>query len=78
MLQVDSLPQRLSPTAETRAVAEYGDEPVIRTLAVVERQALAEALDISGDNITAAARGLGINRTTLYRKLKKHGLQPSK
>lgn len=78
VLHADSLPQRLSPAAETRAAAADGDRPGIRTLAAVERQALATALDISGDNITAAARGLGISRATLYRKLKKYGLRSSK
>jgi PAS domain S-box-containing protein len=41
-----------------------------------ERQRLAEALDAAGWNRTRAARQLGIDRSTLWRKLKEHGLEP--
>ena len=72
VLQVDSLPPQL---LVTRAVAgDHSTPGSILPLREVERQALVEALDASGNNITQAARALGINRVTLHRKLKKYGL----
>lgn len=40
----------------------------------MEREALLKALDTTGNDRTAAARLLGIRRSTLYLKLKKFGL----
>ena len=41
-----------------------------------ERLALRECLQRSGRNVSRAARDLGVSRTTLYRLLSKHGMQP--
>ena len=72
VLQVDSLPPRL---LVTHAAAEDHSTPEsVLPLREVERQALAQALEASGNNITQAARALGINRVTLHRKLKRYGL----
>ena len=72
MLQVNSLPRQLSPIVDsgkdTTAPAS------VLPLAEVERQALVHALEVSANNVSAAARSLGLNRATLYRKLKKYGL----
>jgi len=43
-------------------------------LAGSERQYIIQALRANGGNRTATAEQLGINRTTLYKKMKKHGL----
>jgi PAS domain S-box-containing protein len=43
-------------------------------LARAERRAIERALSITGDNRTEAARLLGIHRTGLYQKMKRHGL----
>jgi len=40
------------------------------TLAEVEREAIAAAIALHGGRLSAAARHLGIGRTTLYRKLR--------
>jgi len=42
-----------------------------------ERELLQSALEASGWNRTRAARRLGIDRSTLWRKLKEHGLKPA-
>lgn len=47
--------------------------PVIRTLAEVEQNAIAAALDACGGNRSEAARRLGIGRNTLLRKLASAG-----
>lgn len=44
------------------------------SLEAYERRALERALDETRGDATAAARRLGIGRSTLYRKLQKHGL----
>ena len=70
ILQHASLPPELAPTAPGG-----GAQPkVVKPLAQVERRALAHALTVSGDSVAAAAQALEIDRSTLYRKLKKHGL----
>jgi DNA-binding NtrC family response regulator len=48
------------------------------SLQAYERCALERALEESGGDATAAAARLGIGRSTLYRKLSKHGLQPAR
>ena len=69
-LQPGSLPPELVP-----AGAGGGAQPApIRPLAQIERQALAHALVVSGYNVAAAAQALEIDRSTLYRKLKKYAL----
>jgi len=40
-----------------------------------ERDAIERALEVSGGNIIAAAKALGVARATLYRKLTKYGLK---
>jgi DNA-binding NtrC family response regulator len=44
------------------------------TLAALEREAIAAALARHAGNITSAAHELGITRTSLYRRMEKHGL----
>lgn len=41
-----------------------------------ERIALRDCLDRSGQNVSRAARDLGVSRTTMYRLLSKHGIRP--
>ena len=45
-----------------------------RALANTERQTLVAELERSRWNVSKAAKGLGISRATLYRKMKRHGL----
>ena len=73
MLQAESLPPELAPAAAVpggRAAAT-----AVEPLADLERRAIAHAIDVSANNLTRAARALGINRATLHRKLKKYGRQ---
>jgi DNA-binding NtrC family response regulator len=48
--------------------------PLKRALAAPERQLIIDALEKSGWRRDAAAKALGINRTTLYKKLKRLGM----
>ena len=72
VLQLNSLPPQLSPIVASRK--DPAAPAAILPLAEVERQALVHALELSANNVTEAARSLGLNRSTLYRKLKKYGL----
>ena len=73
VLQAASLPAAVAPPAA--APEAPAGPPTVGTLADLERQAIAAAVEQSGNNLTRAASALGINRTTLHRKLKKHGLR---
>jgi DNA-binding NtrC family response regulator len=46
------------------------------TRARSERIALRDCLERSGQNVSRAARDLGVSRTTMYRLLSKHGMRP--
>ena len=70
VLQAGNFPSELSPL-----LAAQSDQPTgILPLEKVEHQAIAHALEASDHNVTRAAQALGINRATLYRKLKRYDL----
>ena len=72
VLQVKNMPPQLSPIVDS---GKRGAAPTsILPLAEVERQALVNALEASDNNVTEAARALGLGRATMYRKLKKYDL----
>ena len=78
--QVGGAASRLAeptPTAPYRVVA--ADERDTWSLADVEREHILRVLRLHRGNSTAAARQLGISRTTLWRKLRQYGIprQPS-
>ena len=75
VLQAENLPEKLSPPAAIRTGPMSSTE--LLPLADVERWAVVRALEVSANNVSEAARILGLNRTTLYRKMKKHDLAAS-
>jgi DNA-binding NtrC family response regulator len=62
------------PSAPAAADAEASSRPLRARLADEERTSIVRAIEGSGGNIAAAARALGINRSTLYFRIKKHKL----
>jgi transcriptional regulator of acetoin/glycerol metabolism len=60
--------------APAPALAEDGKSLAERLLDS-ERKEIVAAVDKSRGNIASAARTLGINRSTLYYRLRKHGLE---
>lgn len=68
VLQVHNLPTQILRTDASRNAGG----PIL-SLVEAERRTLARALEVSGNNVTRAARLLGINRGTLHRKLKRYG-----
>jgi len=71
VLEVDDLPPELLHAAP--AIPADPSAPV-RPLVELEREAIVGALAATGGNKARAAALLGIDRTTLYRKLKEHAL----
>src|SRR5690606_34371918 len=73
VLELDDLPPELHfaspPNGTAGAVVDFTAQKVM-PLAELEAQAIAAALDATGGNKARAAALLGIDRTTLYRKLK--------
>ncbi len=59
---------------QVRTRSATGASPQSSTLAELERQHIALVLDAVSGNKAAAARQLGIDRTTLYRKLRRLGI----
>jgi two-component system response regulator AtoC len=70
--------EAISPRAEAMAVAATTDsagESLSDRLDVIERSELVRALHEAEGRKAEAARSLGINRSTLYYRLRKHGLE---
>jgi DNA-binding NtrC family response regulator len=69
----------LPPEILDRRVEESGPPPAQeepRNLGSLERMFLLETMRRFHGNAVEAAKTLGISRSTLYRKLKKHGITP--
>jgi transcriptional regulator of acetoin/glycerol metabolism len=67
-----SVPLRDGETTLGEAVLIGGDVGTV-TLAEQERQAILDALALTGGRLAEAARRLGISRTTLWRRLRSYG-----
>ncbi|MFT0862331.1 sigma-54-dependent Fis family transcriptional regulator [Ancylobacter sp. G4_0304] len=64
----------LAPLAARIERAADGEgEPEDRRLGDITREAMRQALDACGGNVSKAARRLGVNRSTLYRRLLNEG-----
>ena len=75
LLQLRSLPLDLSEaTPHVSLLRDPADPAAILPLDEVERRTIREALAATDNNISAAARALGIDRSTLHRKLKQYDL----
>ncbi|MEM1212489.1 MAG: helix-turn-helix domain-containing protein [Planctomycetota bacterium] len=69
------VPHRAAETASTRL--NGGGEAVVKlseAMATAERDVIRRALDAHGWARTTTAEALGINRATLYKKMRTHGL----
>ncbi|MEZ4387242.1 MAG: sigma-54 dependent transcriptional regulator [Candidatus Krumholzibacteriia bacterium] len=70
---VADLPQKVRDHRPTHLVLDSGDPADLVTLAEVERRYIDHVLEATGHNRSQAARILGLDRKTLYRKLRKDG-----
>ena len=57
------------------AAAALAGRPLSARLLEEEKREIMAAIDRNGGNIAGASRALGINRSTLYYRLRKHGLE---
>jgi len=64
-----------TPIGEAVFITDNGitDNGLVGTLAEQEREAILEALSVTGGRLAEAARKLGISRTTLWRRLRTYG-----
>ena len=74
VLDLDDLPPELLRAAPVAAAEAPPDARLVRPLAELEREAILAALTATDGNKARAAALLGIDRTTLYRKLKDYAL----
>ncbi len=78
IIRLDDLPQEMRPRlplAET-PLPSQDLLPSASTLVTAEKQGLLQELENQHWNITNTASHLGMSRNTLYRKMKKHGINP--
>ena len=62
----------------TVPIEPVGTRSLKQALEAPERQIILEVLQSNGWNRHATAESLGINRTTLYKKMKRLGLEPDR
>ncbi len=75
MITVSDLPQSLrNGQHHVGFDAESGNGSLKKALALPEKQIILDALEANGWNRQNTAKMLGINRTTLYKKMKKFGI----
>ncbi len=76
-LAVEDLPEKIRDYSG-RCVVLAGDNPTeLVPMEEVERRYILHVLDAVGGNKTLAARTLGLDRKTLYRKLSQYGVDPT-
>jgi two-component system response regulator HydG len=68
---VDDLPERIRNYNSPRVTVESGDPLTIVPMDEIERRYIAKVLEALGGNKASAARLLGMDRRTLYRKLER-------
>jgi DNA-binding NtrC family response regulator len=68
-IQVDDLPAKIRDHHSTRLVIEGDDPSELVTMSEMERRYVRRVLDACGGNKTQAAKVLGIDRRSLYRRL---------
>ncbi|MGD8317579.1 MAG: sigma-54 dependent transcriptional regulator [Myxococcales bacterium] len=76
-ITVDDLPDRISKHESTRISPVDVDAGQVLTLQELERRYIERVLKAVGDNKTRAAKLLGLDRRTLYRKLERYDKQGS-
>jgi two-component system response regulator HydG len=71
-LTVDDLPERITHYQSTQIVVADDDPDHMLSLDQLERRYIERVLKATGGNKTQAARVLGLDRRTLYRKLERY------
>jgi two-component system response regulator HydG len=74
-IAVDDLPEKIRRHEPTGLVVAGSEPSDLEPLETVERRYILHTLNVLGGNKTMAARVLGCDRKTLYRKLKAYGIE---
>jgi two-component system response regulator HydG len=75
---VEDLPERIQNHRASQLVLGGDDPSELLPMDEVEKRYILRVLDAVAGNKTAAARILGFERKTLYRKLERFGAEPGK
>ena len=73
-LTIDDLPEKIRDFHGSQVVIAGNDPGELTTLEEIERRYILHVLQCLGDNRTLAAKTLGLDRKTLYRKLRQFGV----
>ena len=73
-LVLEDLPEKLRAYRRSHVVVAAEDPSDLVTMDELERRYIGRVLEATGGNKSAAAKILGFDRTTLYRKLVRYGL----
>lgn len=73
-LTLDDLPEKIRDYCSSQVVIGGNDPSELAPLEEIERRYILHVLQCVGDNRTLAARTLGLDRKTLYRKLRQYGV----
>ena len=71
----EDLPEKIKSYTATELVSQSNDPTDLVSMDEVERRYILRVLKAVGDNKTQAARLLGFERRTLYRKLSRYGIE---
>jgi transcriptional regulator with PAS, ATPase and Fis domain len=74
LVEPADLPAAVLAAGPARVESPRSERPLKQALAAPERQLIIDALERAGWRRDVAAQSLGINRTTLYKKLKRLGM----
>jgi DNA-binding NtrC family response regulator len=74
---VEDLPDKVSVYTNNHLTMASNDPSELLTIEEVERRYIIHILSVAGGNKTMAARILGLDRKTLYRKLEKYRIESS-
>ncbi len=72
-ITVEDLPEKVRAYASNHVVVAASDPTELVPLETVERRYILHMLEAVGGSRTLAAQALGLDRKTLYRKLKQYG-----
>lgn len=75
-IAVEDLPEKIRKYSTSEIAVVSDDLTIMASLEEIERRYILRVLGAVGSNKTAAARVLGLDRKTLYRKLERHGIGP--
>ena len=73
-LTMEDLPEKIRDYRSSQVVIGGSDPGELAPLEEVERSYILHVLEVVGGNRTLAARTLGLDRKTLYRKLRQYGV----